>query len=337
MNILYLFKSSGKNIKLAEKNLYPKLFYGYFELRKNNNVQYMDVAKKYSLIRRVYNKFFHSNSLEKILYNNIDLLNEYDIIYATTDGIAIEVSKLKQKNLLNVSVVANIMSIADNEIQKKHLHLLNNLNGLICFSKKIETVLRENNVKKTRFIQFGVDTKFYKNFPKKSNGSILSIGLDKFRDWDFLIKIAELMPDVEFRVVTSNNKKTMFTLPNIIFLGDISFIETKNEIAEAKLIFLPTKYNCYFSGQTTLFNALSMEKYVLMPKDGNFDRYEFSGNMFYDRSDEVSSIVEKIELILRAKRMPPELKSNHHTLLSKYNEVVFSENIEKYMKWICEK
>ena len=98
MKILYLFKNSQKNISLAKKNLYPKLFYGYFDLMKNNDVQFMDTSEHRGIVTRIYDKFFRAaNPLEQKLLSNIKLLNQQDIVYATTDGIAIEVAKLKKR------------------------------------------------------------------------------------------------------------------------------------------------------------------------------------------------------------------------------------------------
>jgi hypothetical protein len=333
MKILFLFKNSKHNIKLAEKKLFPKLFYGYFELIKNNDVQFMDTIEHQGKIARIYNKFFRNfKPLEDKLLSNIKLLNQYDIIYATTDGIAIEVAKLKKEGLLKVKVVANIMSIADNDVQTPYLYLLNYLDGLICFSKKIEQYLNKNNIKNATFIEYGVDTKFYNKTNENPNNMILSIGLDRFRDWNCFIEVAKILPDIEFRVITSNNNKKLFTLPNVTFLGNTNFIETRNEMSEAKLIFLPTRPNYYFSGQTTLFNALSMNKNVLMPLDANFNGYNFDESMFYDRDDRVEIIANKIERLLQ--RDPEHNKPTINCLLirNKFNQANFAYNINFFFR-----
>jgi hypothetical protein len=336
MKILYIFKSSEKNIKLAENFLFPKLFYGYFELKKDNDVRFIDVVKSHNCIIKVYKKLFCNDSMSKILKNNIDLFNQYDIVYATTDGIAIEIAKLKKEKLIKTKVIGNIMSIADNKYQNPNLYLLDYLDGIICFSKKIECYLYNNNIRNIKFIKFGIDTNFYKKTNSKKSNVVLSIGLDLFRDWNTFNKVAKLMPNVEFKVITNNDNRKLFSLSNITFLGNTSFVQTRNEISKAGLIFLPTQSNHYFSGQTTLFNALSMKKYVLMPIDGNFLEYGFDENMFYNRKITEYNIVNRIKLALNLKKSH-ELKVNHKILINQFNELCFSCNVKKYMRIVCEK
>jgi len=331
MKILYLFKNSQKNISLAKKNLYPKLFYGYFDLMKNNDVQFMDTSEHRGIVTRIYDKFFRAaNPLEQKLLSNIKLLNQQDIVYATTDGIAIEVAKLKKKGILTVKVVANIFSIVDNEVQAPSLYLLNYLDGLVCFSKKIEQYLNSNNIRNANFIEYGIDTVFYKNTNHSPRNMVLSIGLDSHRDWSCFIEVAKLLPNIEFRVITSNKNKKLFTLKNIIFLGDTNFITTKNEISEAKLIFLPTTPNFYFSGQTTLFNALSMNKNVLMPLDANFDGYNFDESGFYDRDDGFKSVANKVENLLQENPSHNKLTVNCQLVRNKFNQTNFAYNMNSY-------
>ena len=226
--------------------------------------------------------------------------------------------------------MANIFSIVDNEVQAPSLYLLNYLDGLVCFSKKIEQYLNSNNIRNANFIEYGIDTVFYKNTNHSPRNMVLSIGLDSHRDWSCFIEVAKLLPNIEFRVITSNKNKKLFTLKNIIFLGDTNFITTKNEISEAKLIFLPTTPNFYFSGQTTLFNALSMNKNVLMPLDANFDGYNFDESGFYDRDDGFKSVANKLENLLQENPSHNKLTVNCQLVRNKFNQTNFAYNMNSY-------
>jgi|SaaInlLV_10m_DNA_3_1039740.scaffolds.fasta_scaffold02369_5 hypothetical protein len=325
-------------MKLAQKKLFPRLFYGYFELKKKFEVKAMDFYGPQNLFYKIYHKIFTLIAPRRCLEGRVKKLNKYDLIYATTDGIAIELAKLKQQGLVSSKVVANIMSIADNEVQKQDILLLNNLDGLICFSRKIERFLIEKKIKNIRFIEFGVDTNFYKVSNQKERDVVLTIGLDSYRDWSFFINVANLLPNIEFRVIACNSNEQLFGLKNITFLGNISFINTRHEIAKAKLIFLPTKPNHYFSGQTTLFNTLAMNKYTLMPIDGNFNNYDFDEKMFYRRDEDEKCVSKRIKNILsNQKQKNIELINNHNLVLEKYNIVKFSDRLESLLTSIYEK
>ena len=168
----------------------------------------------------------------------------------------------------------------------------------------------------------------------KSGSVVLGIGLDNKRDWDIFKQVANKMKDFEFRVITHNNlKKEFFGYNNITFLGNVSFLETRREICEVDVLFLPTKENFYFSGQTTLFNALAMKKPVIMPYDKNFEKYRLDKTLFYNRNSSLEEIVNLIEITIKEdKRVVKSVEFNHNLVIQEYNQIKFAKESNK--KWI---
>lgn len=334
MKILYIYKKSIHNIKLAENNLFPKLFYGYFELKNKINIEIMDTVKNRPfIVQKIINIFSRFINFEK--YDE-KYLNSFDIIYATTDGIAIDIARLKKEGKVRSKVIANVMSIADNEKQKEFINDLKYVDYKICFSMKMYNYLKKKRLNNIKFIDYGIDTEFYHPTLKESDNSVLSIGLDRFRDWKTFTSVAKKLPHIKFKVITQNENKSIFSsVENIIFLGNTDFVTTKKEIDKAEIVFLPTLDNHYFSGQTTLFNCLAMKKYVLMPYDKNFEGYDMDISMFYAKSCTIGEIANLIEDKIKSK--DNSLEYNYNSIMKKYNEKKFAQKILGMMREVYEK
>ena len=153
--------------------------------------------------------------------------------------------------------------------------------------------------------------------------------MDKYRDWDLLKKIAAEVPNINFKVIAPEKLRTYFKeTPNVEFLGNVEFTRTRYEIASSKMVFLPTKPNMYFSGQTTLLNTTALNKLCIMPYDKCFKEYKFDNAYFYNRNLDLDEI---IEFITEAYRDPDifnnSLRRNHELVVRRYNNYNLARSI----------
>jgi hypothetical protein len=288
---LFLFKNSGQNIEKAIIGEYPNHFYCYLNFKEEfPETEFLDLKNNNNLVSRYLFKLLRIDKSLIYYFKKRKYLNSFDNIFATTDGIAITLCKLKKWGVVNTNLVINLFSILDNPTQKKKIKNLNYADKIIVYSidlyKKLQP--KYENVK---LLKFGIDTVFYSNKNHQNNGEyILSIGLDPQRDWTELNRIATLLPNEKFYVISNDFAKGFLTQPNIKFIGNVDHIKTREYILKAKLLILTTKKNNYFSGQTTLFMGLSMGKKVIMQNNKNLDFYNLKST---NLSDSTWRIIEK--------------------------------------------
>lgn len=332
MKILYVFKKSLKNIKLAETNLFPKLFYGYFYVKnKLPRLEAIDSVSDYTLFNKIKKKIGIREPC--ILYNKINYLNKFDIIYGTTDGALIQLLKLKKDGLLKTKIMGNIMGTYDNTSYDNNLLYLSD--GVIIFSKKLNTPLRKDiDIKKIFFVPFGIDINFFSPSSKPEEPKIICIGLDRKRDWITFVKCADILKDIQFNIYAPKNIIKYIYMPkNVKYMGVVPFQKIRHAIGKSKLTFLPSYENYYFSGQTSLFASISMKKIGIIPYDNNFDGYNFDQRMFYKRGCSLEKIVAHIEKCLRKDNgIIKSLEYNHNYIRNECNGEKFAGRLIEVFK-----
>jgi len=338
MNVIYVFRNADKLMRLAKLNKFPKLFYGYFAMKQLISTEYISVGNL-NIIRKFLIKIGFCNNMNNFNSKVLKRLNETDIVYATNDGLALQLLGLKKDGELKSLLVINLFAILDNENYSSKMELLRYADRIIVFTKKLKQALTELGYDNIFFIKYGVDTDFYaplKSVLQENEVSVLGIGLDNKRDWAFFKEVANRFKEISFKVVTKNSVRKYFNdVRNIHFLGNISFVRTREEMQKATLLLLPTKENFYFSGQTTLFNAFSMKKPVIMPYDSYMDDYELDNFLFYNKKNALNEIEEKINLILKKhKRVKESVEFNYNLVKDKYNQMNLAISIITLLKKI---
>lgn len=263
-------------------------------------------------------------------------MNNARVVYATTDGLALNLANLKKKQLLKTKLVINSMGLFDQPIYLNKIGLLDHVNSIIVFSFPLVAKLGELGHSNVHFVRYGTDIDFYApRYCKQlhtgsDNPVILGIGLDRKRDWDKYKQVSSELNLVEFRVIAPNNLRKGFEgFSNINFLGNVSYLRTREEICIADALFLPTKENIYFSGQSTLFNALAMKKPVVMPYDANFEEYGLDRTLFYDRECPPEDITNLLKLAIGKDAMiMKSIEFNHHLVRQEYNQIEFARRLK---------
>lgn len=121
------------------------------------------------------------------------------------------------------------------------------------------------------FIPFGVDeTYFTPHLECPQTVDVLSIGADPQRDFALLLSIAARNHSMSFRLIVDTDRAAGLgqVPPNVEVLINVPFPEIRNHLASARVIALPVFENTYSAGTTTLLQAMSMARPVIVSRTG---------------------------------------------------------------------
>ena len=136
---------------------------------------------------------------------------------------------------------------------------------------------KHNN--KFKFINFGIDTEFWKadvSKPQLDRDYILFIGNDLNRDYKLLIDIINLFPELNFKVLSKYVNENDFLNKNVQVLNGVWWENTytDEEIKElynnAKFTILPLKDTHQPSGQSVAMQSMCIGTPVLISKQKGF-------------------------------------------------------------------
>jgi len=187
--------------------------------------------------------------------------------------------------------------------------------------------------KRSFFVNFGVDTDFFKPLNIEQENYILSIGY-KFRDWRTLISAySQIKTNVILIIV--GPKKLDFNLPKNIHIQSYVQINTLKElIGKAKFVVLPLTDLPYAHGQMTLLQSMAMGKAVIVTKVTSTDDYINDGeDALFVKLNDVEDMKNKIEFLLQNPDEVAKLGSNaRKTIENKFTERHMAEGIYKAIR-----
>ena len=126
------------------------------------------------------------------------------------------------------------------------------------------------------YLPFGIDNDFWSN---KTNDSIkddiLFIGNDGMRDYEFLEKLIESLPEYTFNVVSNKFKPTKNLMNLNLYAGDWSKNTYSDKFLKdlyhnSRLTILPIKNTYQPSGQSVTLQSMSVGTPVLITKTKGF-------------------------------------------------------------------
>ena len=294
-SILYVFRRPvTKEIENAYQHDSPRdIFYGLTEINKYCAVKVSDKVFKsrtllfsQHLLNIFVTKFITLGlSLFPAIYLLKDL-NRSDIIFATVDTYGLPIALLKFLKLVRKPLVFNTIGLYDGLLTMKNpliLYFYQQIlravdhfvaGGSFQECKKLAKMLKFP-LSKFSFIPFGIDTDFFT--PKKilSNNEILIIGADPSRDWQLYAKIARNFPQETFRVVTYPYIVKHDMPKNVVFEYNLSYLDLRQRIWEAKYLLILSKFNYHFAGQSTAMRAMSCGKAVIFTESPGVEEYQF--------------------------------------------------------------
>lgn len=193
----------------------------------------------------------------------------YPILFLRYFGLL----KNKKIVLISIGLLEKFQLLTDRGAKtslKRLLYEVASISKIITFSWSEKNLLtKKYSLKNVVFIPLGVDVDIFKsinNFPSKKY-NIISIGADKNRDFDLLVKVAQRMTDLKFLLITNSSHASKLQkngIPaNIDLKVDIPMADVLDSIESSEIVFLPVKDNFYSGATTCLLQAMSLSKPVI--------------------------------------------------------------------------
>ena len=358
-NILYVFISGRlEKINLPNNEYAKEFFYGYHHFKKlQHDVEIVEFSEKKSFLNWIYyvlNKLSDLPIYGQFLVSksNYNKLKKADEVIFTNQKTAFSMLPLlvfvKFRNKTNINIF--IMGLFGKKMNYKIKEFFRDkfIKLLIKKSKKLiflgqgeyELALEKYYKYKNKFVYlpFGIDNDFWSN---KTNDSIkddiLFIGNDGMRDYEFLEKLIESLPEYTFNVVSNKFKPTKNLMNLNLYAGDWSKNTYSDKFLKdlyhnSRLTILPIKNTYQPSGQSVTLQSMSVGTPVLITKTKGFwDKNNFidEKNIFFVEENELEIWKKCIESSLNNvnyQKIINEgvdlIKSNYS--LNQFNKILYS-------------
>ncbi len=362
--ITYIFGEGRSKHILSEENFAKDFFYGYFDFKKEfKNINFIEFSPKikkgffnsllfiFSKVLRKMTKlsFFFENICT---FKNLLILSKSNYIILTNDRIG--VSTLPLLFILKIfkrtksSIV--VMGLLAKDTQNIFSHIAQRFLLTLCFKivnnfiflSKGEFSQAKMSFSKYRkkfyFVPFCIDTNFWKDTSKLNRESILFIGNDGRREYDFALNLAENMPEYEFTFVTSNIDQGDINSQNITLIEGqwnkkiLTDEEVKNIYESSLLTIIPIKNSYQPSGQSVALQSMSMGVPVMITETMGFwdkDMFIDNENIFFIEENDTKKWINKINQIKENKQLTKKVIKNSKDLVKKNYNTEFFYNMLK--------
>lgn len=367
-NITYIFKS-GRKRKIEDNTVEAKEFYyglqfldslkysiQIIEFEDNRNI----LTPLFFLFDRFMNKIinlpFYTSKLMNI--NNIKKLIKTDHLVLISESTLCSAFPLLflLKKICRIEVSLFVMGLYSKNLRFNKLESVHNLfiRIMVLFVDNVfflgEGELRKakelhGNKRKLQHFPFPVDAKFWglkKELDLSLNNQILFVGNDGNRDQALLLKIAELLPEFEFTIVSKLPLLTNSSLKNIRIVNgewgssSVTDQELKKLYSNSRITILPLKETSQPSGQSVALQSMAVGIPVLISyTEGFWDKQTFKNNehIFLIKENTPEYWAKKIEEAYHDFDLLNSVSRNSLKLVNqKFDLVKFNEKLLSYVK-----
>jgi len=354
-NILYVFISGRlEKINLPNNEYAKEFFYGYHHFKKlQHDVEIVEFSEKKSFLNWIYyvlNKLSDLPIYGQFLVSksNYSKLKKADEVIFTNQKTAFSMLPLlvflnfRNKTNINIFIMGLFGKKMNYKIKEffrdKFIKLLikNSKNLIFLGQGEYELALEKYYIHKKKFVYlpFGIDNDFWSNKTKDTiKDDILFIGNDGMRDYEFLEKLIESLPEYTFNVVSNKFKPTK-NLKNLnLYAGDWSKNTYSDEFLKdlyhnSRLTILPIKNTYQPSGQSVTLQSMAAGTPVLITKTKGF----WDKNKFIDKKN--IFFVEENELELWKKCIESSLNNvNYQKIVNEGVDLINSNySLNKFNK-----
>jgi len=358
-NILYVFISGRlEKINLPNNEYAKEFFYGYHHFKKlQHDVEIVEFSEKKSFLNWIYyvlNKLSDLPIYGQFLVSksNYNKLKKADEVIFTNQKTAFSMLPLlvfvNFRNKTNINIF--IMGLFGKKMNYKIKEFFRDkfIKLLIKKSKKLiflgqgeyELALEKYYKYKKKFVYlpFGIDNDFWSNKTKDSiKDDILFIGNDGMRDYEFLEKLIESLPEYTFNVVSNKFKPTKNLMNLNLYAGDWSKNTYSDKFLKdlyhnSRLTILPIKNTYQPSGQSVTLQSMSVGTPVLITKTKGFwDKNNFidEKNIFFVEENELEIWKKCIESSLNNVNYQKIINEgvdliNSNYSLNQFNKILYS-------------
>jgi glycosyltransferase involved in cell wall biosynthesis len=206
-------------------------------------------------------------------------LRHYDCIFATTDSTGLPLAFLKRCGILKIPLVVASQGLC-NSLDKLgwnrwfglHKWSMEAVDHFVVYgwSEQHDLCSRFGvPPDKVSWVPFGVDLHYFSKVMREgqqNNGTILSVGRDRCRDFELLLKVAARLP-FKFRLISSRGRLANLDIPgNVDVRYDLTIKELCHEYAVCRFVILPVTESSYSLATTTLMEALNLRKPVIVTR-----------------------------------------------------------------------
>tara|TARA_Y100000389_G_scaffold202619_1_gene248435 strand:- start:566 stop:1678 length:1113 start_codon:yes stop_codon:yes gene_type:complete len=368
MKITYIFVTG--RIERLEKisNFAKEMFYGYdyfsekyptniIELHDNKNL----VNKFLRIIDKIINKItllpFNMNNIFsiknfKIIYNSNQIIVSNDRLALSALPMFIIAKFFRKKIKISFFVMGLFVHKKRNFLQSFFHYILLKLlfkttnNVIFLGIEEYEFACREypKFIKKFNYLPFMVDVKFWKaeklGTPKDG---ILFVGNDSNREFEKVLKIASILKDINFTIVSKYYRinKIEVNLENVKIIDGswgnqkITDQELAKLYTKSKLVIIPLIESSQPSGQSVTLQSMSLKTPVMITKTiGFWDKIHFGhlDNIYFIENNSLDNWIRSINETYYDENLLSILAQNGYKLINKhYTNITFYKKLEKIL------
>lgn len=208
-----------------------------------------------------------------------EAMNDADVVFSTVDTVGIPLVLLKCARLVRPPLVYTAIGLPErlarlrNErVRRLFRSALRSTHTVIAYSAAEAEQLRDwlgSHAPPVVFIPFGVDSDAFRPIDSESGKvDVVTIGADPQRDFELLLSVAARRPQLSFRIIaTADRARALGAVPsNVAIETDIPLEAARERLAQARVVALPVRANSYSGATTTLLQAMSMAKPVVVSR-----------------------------------------------------------------------
>lgn len=203
-----------------------------------------------------------------------------DVVFSTVDTVGIPLMLLERAGVLRTPFVYAAIGLPERlaRLRSRRMHRLyaRSLAGaasVLAYSEHEAEELRRylaehGHSTPVDFVPFAVDAERFQPSGESPQVDVVSIGADPHRDYALLLRVAERLPDLRFRIVASADRaRDLGRLPeNVAIEIDLPFPEMRRRLEEARFVALPVLDNSYSGATTVLLQAMALAKPVVVTR-----------------------------------------------------------------------
>lgn len=360
MRIAYIFLPGriDRLVQMDDKELPTEFFYGAIELRKKGYE--IDIFEVDERPRRGVIRFISEHSLRKkylpvkMNISTLDAvrrllpdLREYDVVVATTSGIAFSLSFWKIGYRLSFSIAGIINGILNYNLNIIRVILsrilLKRMTVHLFGEAELEPICKEYGIARDQVTvnYFGVDCGFWTGDSTAGNdGYLLAIGNDSMRDFSVLFEMAKR---IERQVVLVTRRNISGNIPaNVqIIKGAWHSRELSDDVLremyrKAFCVVVPLKESFQPSGQSVTLQAMACEKPVILTRtNGLWDRtyLRHNENILFVEPGNINQIIVCMSELENNAMKSNELGKNARKYVLEHARIdFFAERLEKSIR-----
>jgi glycosyltransferase involved in cell wall biosynthesis len=206
------------------------------------------------------------------------LANRSDVVLSTVDTAGLPLMLLHALRLVRVPTVYIAIGLPErlrklrNRPQRMfYRRALSRASTVIAFGHAEADELRRwfgPSGPPVVFLPFGVDTNaIAPGRAVTTTTDVISVGADPHRDYDLLLATAGRHPERSFVIVTSGGRAAgLPPAPNVLVESDLLHTDVLDRMRAARVVALPVRDNTYSGATTTLLQALSLGRPVVVSR-----------------------------------------------------------------------